>query len=190
MAKLTLTFTDEHLKLIRCLRFKQIEINHERSNLSRNTERVRNLLKELSLEVCKKNVYNLGELARQLDAIDAIAKRSKLLAEEDNDKYYGIDTYDLFGADFWYQQMAYIIGCADQVIKGTEEDVDGPKYPQEVIEHLRELDEFLIANLLHIEDIVHQFSDRGGIKAGVKYVSYDHEGIWYTEEEWKNMKRR
>ena len=188
MAKISLTFTDEHLKLIRCLRFKQIEIRHEKSELSKYTNYIRQKLDELANDT--RTASLIRDIESRLVAIDRASKLSKAFADEDNDKYYGIDTYDLFNADYWYDHMARIVGCSDQVISGTEEDTDGPKYPQEVIEHLRELDEFLITNLVHIEDIIHQFSDRGGIQSGVKYVSYDYEGIWYTEEDWKKIGRK
>ncbi len=188
MAKISITFTDEHLKLIRCLRFKQIEIGHEKSELTKYTNYIRTRLKGISDK--SEMAALVRDIESRLNIIDNASKRSKALADEDNDKYYGIDTYDLFETDYWYDYMARIVGCSDQVIHGTEEDTNGPKYPQEVIEYLRDLDAFLINNLVHIEDILHQFSDRGGIKSGVTYVSYDYEGIWYTEDDWKKIGRR
>ncbi|MBP5456339.1 MAG: hypothetical protein J6Y37_07545 [Paludibacteraceae bacterium] len=131
MAKISLTLTEEHIKLIRCLRF-----------------------------------------------------------EKKTDNIYGIDNYSLWGGTFIYEQMAYILGYGDKVIKGTEEDVDGPKYPADLIEKFNELDSFIVENIVNIEDLLHQRCNMGGILPGVKYVAYDHEGIWYTEDEWKNMRRR
>jgi len=183
MAKIKLTFTEEHLKLIRNLRVRKIEINHEKSDLTKYTRSIRK-----ELERYKNDTF--PNVLRTLYNIDRISQKSKAYADEDNDKYYGIDTYDLYQCDFWYDQMAFILGLSEQVIKGTEEDTDGPKYPKEVIEHLRELDEFIVNNLQHIEDIIHQFCDRGGIKEGVTYIAYDNENIWYTEEEWLKLGRK
>lgn len=188
MAKITITFTEEHIKLIRCLRFKQLEIKHEKSDLSKYTNYIRQNLNRLGKDLSYLPL--IKDVSTKLDSIDRASAISKAYSVEDNDKYYGIDTYDLFEADYWYDHMARIIGCSNQVIAGTEEDTDGPKYPPEVISHLRELDDFLVNNILHIEDILHQFCDRGGIKAGVTYVAYDYEGIWFTEEDWKTMGRR
>ena len=188
MAKITITFTDEHIKLIRCLRFRQLEIRHEKSELNKYTNYIRQKLNNFSND--KNMLAVIRDVESKLDSIDRASAISKSYAIEDNDKYYGIDTYDLFKCDFWYDQMAHIVGISDQVINGTDEDTDGPKYPQEVIEHLRELDDFIVTNILNIEDILHQFCDRGGIKAGITYISYDYEGIWHTEEEWKKMGRR
>jgi len=188
MAKVTITFTEQHIKLIRCLRFRQIEIRHEKSELTKYTNYIRKKLDAIN------GTIEIGEeihgISTKLDAIDRISAISKAYAAEDVDKYYGIDTYDLFNCDYWYDQMAHIVGLSDKVIPGTEEDTDGPKYTQEVIEELRALDDFLVTNLQSIEDIIHQFCDRGGIKPNVKYISYDYEGIWHTEEEWKALGRR
>ena len=185
MAKVTITFTEQHIKLIRCLRFKQIEIRHEKSELTKYTNYIRRRLND-----DLKDDSLIEDIETKLNAIDRASNISKSYAVEDNDKYYGIDTYDLFNCDYWYDQMAHIVGLSDKVIPGTEEDTDGPKYPQEVIEELRVLDDFLVTNLQSIEDIIHQFCDRGGIKPNVKYISYDYEGIWHTEEEWKALGRR
>ena len=185
MAKQTLTFTEEHVRLIRCLRFKALEIKHEKSKLEKYTRYIRKKLEEIP--ECESIKCDIED---RLNSIERASALSKIYAIEDNDKYYGIDTYDLFESDYWYDQMAHTIGVADQVIKGSEEDITGPKYPQGVIDHLRELDDFLVTNIVKIEDILHQFCNRGGIKAGIKYVSYDYEGIWYTEEEWKELGRR
>lgn len=189
MAKVTLTFTDEHIKLIRCLRIKQLEIRHEKSDLTKYTNYIRKKL-ESEYDNVKHASSFLRDIMQKLSAIDRASVKSKIYSVEDEGKYYGIDTYDLFDVDYWYDYMARILGISDHVIPGTEEDTDGPKYPKEDIEHLRDLDAFLITNLQNIEDIIHQFCDRGGIKADVKYISYDHEGIWYTEDEWKKMGRR
>ena len=186
MAKLTLTFSEEHVRLIHCLRFKVLEIKHEKSELVRQTNYIRKVLDKLAND---ENGYDIDDIKGQLDIIDRASALSKAYATEDEDKYYGIDTYDLFESDYWYEQMAHIIGVSDQVIKGTEEDITGPKYPQGVIDHLRELDDFLVTHISDIEDILHQFCNRGGIKVGVKYVCYDYERIWYTEDEWKEMGR-
>lgn len=122
MAKLTLTFTDEHIKLIKNFR------------------------------------------TRQLD-----------------DANYTIDTYDLFGGTYLYEDMALILGYMGNAIPETMEDADGPKFDEETQAHLNELDAFIVENFQHIEDILHQFCDEG-IQPGVKYWCKPTEGIWRKEE--------
>lgn len=187
MAKVTLEFNEEHIKLIKNLRFKKINIQHEKTDLTMLSKMIAKIISNISDEEYE---TEKGEIEQVLARMNEISKKSKAYADEDNDRYYGIDTYDLYDSDFWYHQMAYILGYADQVIDGTLEDIDGPKYPKEIIEHLRELDNFITENLNDIEDLIHQFCDKGGIQADVKYVSYDHEKIWHTEAEWKEMGRR
>lgn len=101
--------------------------------------------------------------------------------EDWTDKYYGIDTYGLFHGSHLYEDMAQILGVADQVIKGTEEDIDGPKYPKELMDNFIELDEYILDNILNIEEIVHQFSSEGGLKPGI-YTCKDNEHIWKYKE--------
>ncbi len=122
MARLTLTFNDEHIKLIKNFRTRQL-----------------------------------------------------------NDANYTIDTFDLFGGSYLYEDMALILGYMDKVIPGTMEDADGPKFEEDTMQHLMELDSFIVENFQHIEDILHQFCDEG-IQPGVKYWCKPTEGIWHKEE--------
>ena len=98
-----------------------------------------------------------------------------------DDANYSIDTYDLFGGTYLYEDMAYILGLMDKVIPGTMEDADGPKFEEETMQHLMELDSFIVDNLQHIEDILHQFCTEG-IQPGVTYVCNLNEGVWHKEE--------
>ena len=118
--------------------------------------------------------------------LDLIRGRNVQIDEEE--KFFGFDTYDIYRGSFLFEDMARILGYADQVIKGTEEDPTGPKYPQELTEHMLDLDAYIVGNLIDIEDLIHQRCDRGGIQPNVKYVALDHVGIWMTEEEFNQRK--
>lgn len=98
-----------------------------------------------------------------------------------NDELFAIDTYDLFGGTFLYEDMALILGYMDKVIPGTMEDADGPKFDDETLAHLNELDSYIVENIQHIEDILHQFCTEG-IQEGVTYWCNPSEGIWHKEE--------
>ena len=97
------------------------------------------------------------------------------------DEYFTIDTYDLFGGTYLYEDMALILGYMDKVIPGTMEDADGPKFDDDTLQHLNELDSFIVENLKNIEDILHQFCTEG-IQANVTYWCNPSEGIWHKEE--------
>lgn len=185
MAKISLTFTEDHIKLIKCLRFRKLEIKRETKSLELYTRYIQNCL---DLNGVDKSVRE--EVNDLLEKIDAASRKDKAYAKEEEDKYYGFDSYDFFNSDNEAVSLAYILGCEDSIIEGTEEDYDGPKFKPEVVERFGELMDFIYTNIVHIEDILHQRCDKGGIKPNVTYVSLDHEGIWYTEEEFKEKKRK
>ena len=185
MAKIKLTFTEEHIKLIKCLRFRKLDIKRETKNLGTYIQSVKDCL-ELN-DVDKSTREEVNDL---LKYIYVAVNKDKELAKEESDKYYGFDSYDFFDTDNEAVTLAYILGCRDSIIEGTEEDYDGPKFKEDAIEHFGELMDFIYTNIIHIEDILHQRCDRGGIQPNVTYVALDHEGIWYTEEEFNEKKRK
>lgn len=102
--------------------------------------------------------------------------------EDWTDKYYGIDTYELYHGSSLYQDMAEILGLQDKIIKGTEFDFDGPKYEPETMKYMIDMDAFIVDNILNIEEILHQFCDKGGLKPGT-YICKDNEHIWKLKNE-------
>lgn len=97
-----------------------------------------------------------------------------------NSAHYGIDSYSLFGGTYLYEQMAYILGYSDKVIPETLELPTGPRYPQEYEDKMIEYDEYLLKNLVFIEEILHQYIDKGGVKPGI-YSCLDNVRIWEYE---------
>lgn len=189
--KINLTFTDEHIKLIKCLRFRKINVKHEKSNLLKYTHDI-----EQSLEYSDCSEYIQDEIKEAISNIERISRVDKMFADEDYDKYYGFDTYDFFKNDDEMLFLSYVLGYKDELdeieqkkLDGKLEESDANRH-DEIIRHFGELMDFIFTNIIYIEDILHQRCDKGGIQAGVKYVSLDHEGIWYTEEEFKEKKRK
>lgn len=186
MARITLELTEEQLAVIRCMRFRKIDVKHERANLLRTVTDLDTIVERMGDKDDPKT-----ELLR--DGLYEVYKsmlRSKQLAEEDRDKYYGFDTYDLFNGMKPYEFLAFIFGDNDKIIKGTEEDYDGPKFPPDVIERYEGILGYIYDRLVDIEDLIHQRCDRGGIQAGVKYIALDHERIWRTEEEFEEYRKK
>ena len=130
MARISVILNEDHLKLIKNLRFSKLDVYDNK------------------------------------DCIREVLDR----------KYYGIDTYSLYGGTFLYEDMACILGVHDQVYKETLEDFDGPKYPKELMDRFIDLDEYITEHLSDIEEILHQFCDVG-LKVG-KYSCRDNEHIW------------
>jgi len=127
-----------------------------------------------------------------------------------DDSHYGIDNYSIWGGTYLWEQMAYILGYQGAMIPSTMEDPTGAKFyetvytgidengkrvvvvdkeegeklglePINVLEHLKDLDAYMITNLKNIMDLLLQFCTEG-IQAGVTYWAYDYQGIWHKEE--------
>lgn len=93
----------------------------------------------------------------------------------------GIAEDNLYGGTYKYEQMALILGFTDKAIKETEEDINGTVYEYDTQKYMVELDKYIKDNLLNIEEIMHQFSLKGGLTEG-KYMCRDYQHIWEKVE--------
>lgn len=166
--KIKLKFTDEHIALIKALDFKKIDI--------------REMIERFSAVDSEVTVVDNG--TRTPYRIGDILDRFHIEA----DNVYGLDNFNLWGGTYIWEQIAYIIGIYDHVIESTKEDPDGPKFPEEDMEHMKDLDCFIVTNLLYIEQILHQFCTEG-IQSGVTYWAYDHQLIWHRADEEDGVKK-
>lgn len=112
---------------------------------------------------------------------DIISLISNFRFRKINDKMSGLDTYDLYGGTYLFEDMAFILGKFDQMIPGTETDPMGRQFPDELVKYFKELDDFIVENLTDLENIVHQFI-KIGIKPGI-YEAIDYEQVWKYKEE-------
>lgn len=159
--KIKLTFTEEHIALIKALNFEKIDVNDIIKSFEQYNEKVIYVKNNNKVEVTLGDILN--EYRINIDSI------------------YGVDNFNLWGGTYIWEQMAYILGIQDHVIKGTEEDPTGPKYPTEDMEHMKELDMFILTHLEHIFQLLLQFCTEG-IQPGVTYWCFDYEKIWHKEE--------
>ncbi len=193
MAKrLKLTLTEEHINLIRNLHFDVITVSHPEKSLEKNVKLIDKKLEELRslFSVAAEDFdYYLNIIRGQLKKIMEASALSQYYALVDDTKYFGIDTYNMYNGET-IELVARIIGCYDKVIPGTEEDFDGPKFPEEVDKHIHEVCGFLMENLKSIEELIHQRCNKGGIQPNVTYVCYDNERLWFTEEEFEEHRKK
>lgn len=188
--KIKLTFTNEHIALIKALNFSKIDFKEIINSYS---------AVDYMIDVVEKNEvrsYRVGEALDKFNiGIDGV---------------YGFDTYNLWGGTYLWEQMAYILGYQGAMVPSTLEDPMGPKFYKtvwtgldengkrivitdkeegeklgyeeiDVLEHFKDLDVFIITNLTYIMDILLQFCTEG-IQAGVTYWAYDYQRIWHKEE--------
>lgn len=98
----------------------------------------------------------------------------------DSEKYpltMEIDCFCLYGGSYLLEDIATILGRRDEHIDGTEEDAMGMRFPRETEDYFFTLHDYIMRNLYHIEQIVHQFSCKGGLTVGT-YTSLPNQEIW------------
>ena len=95
---------------------------------------------------------------------------------------YGIDFFSLYGGNFLLEDISYIIGRYDEHIKGTEESAFGPRFPEELENYMYEIHEYVVSNIGYIENLVHWYSNKGGLTEGT-YKCKDYEMLWVKVEE-------
>lgn len=194
--KIKLQFTEEHIALIKALNFERIDFDSIIRTFEQYNQQVTIVPDVDSLVNAVENAakYDIATQPSRsttpiLSKYDKIinGNTSKLNLGDVLEKYritidsvYGLDNFNLWGGTYIWEQMAYILGIYDHVIKGTEEDPTGPKFPEEDMEHMKDLDAFIITHLNHIFQILLQFCTEG-IQPGVTYWCYDYENIWHKE---------
>jgi len=91
---------------------------------------------------------------------------------------WGLDFSNLYaGNNSTFENIAFLIGRYDEHIPETEEKPLGAEFPKELEDYMWELHCNIIENIGYIEEIVHQFCGRGGIKPGT-YKCKSNERIW------------
>lgn len=104
------------------------------------------------------------------------------ISEKEQYISWGIDFNSLYGGSYLFEDIAYILGKYDERIEGTEEDAMGPQFPEELENHMYELHCYIVENIEYIEDLIHYYSNKGGLKVGT-YTCNDFNKIWkYTEK--------
>lgn len=101
------------------------------------------------------------------------------IKEEDvrHEVYYGIDLNSLYGGNYLFEDISYILGIYDKHIDGTEENAEGPDFPNDVKDYMWGLHTTILDNLQNIEELVHQYSFKGGLTEGT-YTCKSNEHIW------------
>lgn len=181
MARITLEFTEDQIKVLPWLNFKKLEVVRPEKKLSEVARQIYNIIDiwNLSDEIKDDFEFPIVELKK-------ISNLAKSLEKEDEDKYCGLDTYDFFNGTPYVEAIAMILGDYD---KAT---IDGEKieFPSEIVEKINNIMIFINDNIVNIENLIQQRSTKGGVTSGVKYYAYDYENIWYTEEEFKERRKR
>lgn len=100
--------------------------------------------------------------------------------ETDNGVAY--DVNHLWGGSYLYEDMAMLLGFYDEHIKGTENDYDGRRYPEEKEKLMKDLYDWFVYNIAYLETLIHQFAGKGGLTPGT-YKCIDYIKDWEKVEE-------
>lgn len=93
----------------------------------------------------------------------------------------GIDFNSLYGGSFVFEDISYILGIYDKHIEGTEFNPMGPEFPKELEDYMWETHIYIVEHIQDIEDLVHQFVNKGGLVPGT-YFCKSNERIWEKEQ--------
>ena len=176
MAKIRLKFTEEHLTLISALSVKPLVIEHPAAEAAGSARCLRRAVcDEDSSE--PKSAYIEKHLANIENAVAA----SEMLAKVDEGRYCGIDTYDPFDGTDWNTAVAMASGNTDKMPRLHTFGEDDTLYEQ-YDEHTEDVRDYIMSNISHIESLVHQMCNKGGLKPGVTYVCTDRDMLWKEEK--------
>lgn len=104
--------------------------------------------------------------------------------EKDNRQIltWGLDFASLYGGSYVFEDISYILGRYDEHIEGTEDDPMGVKFTREFTDYMWEMHEYILNNIGNIEELVHVYSNKGGLTPGT-YKCKNNEHIWEKESE-------
>ena len=170
MAKVKLTFTEDQIKLIRNFRINDLNHRFYVTTTSPDQEAVK----------VTANKYNI---TAESDMGTKIISQINIHTDSEFDnEMVGIDTTNMWGGTFIFEDMALQLGLMDKIVPGTEENPLGPQFEEETQKYLLETANFIVDHLKDIEAILHQFCTEG-LQAGVTYVRMNNSDIWHKENE-------
>lgn len=90
---------------------------------------------------------------------------------------WGIDINSLYGGSFVFEDISYILGRYDEHLEGTENNPLGPVFEKDFEDYMWQMHSYILEHLQDIEELVHQFCIKGGLKPGT-YKCKSNERIW------------
>lgn len=192
MAIQKLKLTEDHLRLIRALRFDKISWG-EKYNISKLDNIVEDLTEahekigsaimhyEQNEKVSK---HNLKFALEQEIAINIALEQAgktreymKDFTEERGHYAWAVDQWNLWGGGYVFEDIARLIGRYDEVIPETINDTTGPRFPEELENYMLGLYNDIYNNLDSIVSLVFQFSTEGGLTPGT-YKCINYQKVW------------
>lgn len=79
---------------------------------------------------------------------------------------WGIDQYGPWGGNYPIEDIALVLGHYGEFIPGTEDNVSGKEYPEELQKHFLDLYDDITYNMEYMFDLLIYFTDKGGLTPG------------------------
>lgn len=167
MAIKKITLTEDHIKLIKGLKFEAFEMGDLLS-----VGKITSAISEI--ESSKENMKKFGkirdELVRIKDQIETISDKKECHA-------WGINQWSMFGGTYVMEDIAMLIGRYEDFIPGTEESNLGKQYPKELEDYMWGLYSDISDNMEYILSLVQFYIDKGGLTPGT-YKCKTSDRIW------------
>lgn len=157
MAIKKITLTEDHIKLIKNLKFETFDNGYLFS-----TERINSAIAEI--EKSESNLAKFGELR---DALLSLKEQLEIISDKKECYAWGINQWSLWGGNWALEDIALIIGQYDKFIRGTEESPLGKQFPKPLEDYMWKLYDDFSSNMDFILSLVQFFLDKGGLTAGV-----------------------
>ena len=167
MAKIKIKLSQLQLSAIAGIYVKKMDLDIKGAYVDRNVRAIKALLKNATMDEytevkVKDNLASIQEAAehdtKTMNSMDAVVC---------------VNGKDLFGGTD--PIVALLLASGDFEKYG----IDGDTIPADVRDKYVEAMDYISDNLPHIEEIIHQFCTKGGIKADTEYWCLDHEHIWH-----------
>jgi hypothetical protein len=114
----------------------------------------------------KKNRITLTDDILKLVSVLTV-REIDLPSDFNNGRYIcGLENYSLYGGSYLLEDMSRALGIYDKRIEGSEDESTGVAFDEETENMMYELHDFILKNLIEIENLLHYWSNKGGLTAG------------------------
>lgn len=82
----------------------------------------------------------------------------------------GIESNSVYGGSDLLEDVSRAIGIYEEKIDGTEENSNGIQFDIDTENKMYDMHEFVMNNLIDIENLIHYWSNKGGLKPGTYHT--------------------
>lgn len=114
----------------------------------------------------KKNIITLTDEMLSLISCINIREMDYELDDNETSVIAGIENKSIYGGSDILEDISRAIGCYDKHIAGTEENPSGIQFDEELENKMYDMHEYILENIVDIENLLHFWSNKGGLTSG------------------------